>query len=323
MHTILSAALRSRLVHRIQKALHTEKLQQDGKSQTLPLKQIRQGKQKQLEYVSAVALKYAQPLQKPALQLAKDLMEKLSKPPEKLNATLQGTLSDATLDDLQKHFNLEVAPPGWVFFRLADPGLAIWLQCLVDYPLPVAEDTSTTLLESRSLIPMAASARNSTSVFPILHTYARCHSVLRLGQQLGLIQAIASCSPSAIVEPDASFCGWQIQAPKPFPWLLPTGGFRGSQPAEWQLVEQICATLDQRAELDAQFNPIPDIKETLKQADRLSESWQLFYAACRIADEVGQNDPAQAQLRLGLTWITQKLLHELLRSIELPTPLFL
>jgi len=356
LHTILSAALRSRLVHQIQKALHTEKdivrketteqlmtlaeellcipddlsgnaslPQQKGKTQTLPLKQIRQSERKQLEYVSAVALKYAQSLQQPPLQFAQNLMEKLNETAKNPNAKLRETPFDGTtLDSIQQYFDLEAVPPGWIFFRLTAPGLAVWLQFLIDRPLPIANHTPKTPLESRPLIRAAASARNSTSVFPILHTYARCHSMLRLGQQMSLVQmSLAQTmdrnAPIAPTKPSAEYSEWRIQAPHPFPWLQSNGSFRGNEPLEWQLVEQICATLDELAQLEG----VPDRSKTLKQADRLSQSWQRFNAQCRIADEVKQNDPAQAQFRLGLTCITQRLLHALLRSIELPTPLFL
>lgn len=342
MHTILSAALRSRLVHQIQKALHTEKLQQDREVKkillpAIPLKQIQQSKRKQIEYVSAVALKYAPLLQQPTLELAENLIKNLNQAEKRIDADLRSRQPDGTsLENIQRYFNFEVAPSGWIFFQLAAPGLAIWLQCLADYPLPVTKATSTTQQKFQHQTQTAASVRNSTSVFLILHTYTRCHSVLCLGQQFGLLQMLRSSSASTESDSYTEFC-WQLQMPQTLPWLQSDGNFRSHDPAEWQLIEQICTTLDEvsqpdveaesdgelNAKFNAALNAAPDPQRILRQADRLSQSWQMFYAQCRIADETGRNNPQLAQVRLGLTWITWKLLHYLLRSIDLPTPLFL
>lgn len=344
MHTILSTALGRRLAHRIQKALHTDKetLRRPLEKQ-VPLRQIRQSELRQLEYVSAVALKHAQPFQQTPLQLAANLTKRLNEieknPEEKPRKTpSDNTPSDNVgLNETQLHFEFEIAPPGWIFARLAIPDLAVWLQSLIDSPLPwtipmVIKDTLTTSQASRFLMQTAASARNSTSVFPILHTYARCHSLLRLGQEFGLIQVSSSSGCQQVESDTGAFqlpIHVPIQMPHPLPWLLPNGNFRGGEPAEWQLVEQICATLDDLVEFEPAepsreiLDALPSRQAILKQADRLSQCWQTFYAQCRIADTVRQTNPAQAQVRLGLTCITQKLLHYLLRSIGLPTPLSL
>lgn len=389
MHTILYAALRSRLDYQIQKALCPNRnpgnhpvgqnpiglfpnsagewcsgranadqpLNRRGKKQLeFPLKQIRPSQLGQLEYVSAVALKYASNIGQSPLQLAEDLVETLiveccSTENDPNSETTWRCPSQETLLKIlppsrerdyttptnsrfcfMSWFRIEVMPPGWIYFRLLPEGLSNWLQHLVDGALPRLGDTSNRSPNFQPCNLTAASARNSTRIFPIVHTYARCHSFLRLGQQLGLLEgklgssADRNTESGSGLEPDlAPDALWQIQQPHPFPWRLPDGRFRSSHPAEWQLVEQICATLDALAkdEIQRELGESPDSQAVLKQADRLTQAWQTFYGECRIADSTRYLDPAQAQIRLGLTCITQKLLHGLLRSIGLPTPLFL
>ncbi|WP_088891505.1 hypothetical protein [Leptolyngbya ohadii] len=254
------------------------------------------------------------------LQLAEDLVEILM-------TASSPTENSPNSEPLTSCFQIEVAPAGWIYFRLLPSGLSCWLQLLLDSVLPGFSGSSNLLRDAQPCNPMATFVRDSTNVFPILHAYARCHSFLRLGQQLGLLNGSlgGSTDRNTDLEPDLEpDCLWQIQQPHPCPWLLPHGSFRSSHPAEWQLVEQLCATLDGMVEVGIwDEEALPHRQAVLKQADRLSQTWQTFYAACRIADGTQHFDPAQAQVRLGLTCITQKLLHGLLRSIGLPTPLFL
>lgn len=302
---ILYPALASLIVNRLQKSLEIQEvsgLQRqkimalDGVAlnlspsspsgfQDLPLNRIKVTNR--LEYVSALAFKL-QPLQsQPALLLAQQLVAVLSS-----SSALDQP--SAAMERIWQHFVISASPPGWIHLQLTDPGLAAWLQglgscCLQNVTRP--DSISPSELD-----------RNCPEVFAAIHTYARCCSLLQLAAQENLIQIAQTDLAGVVLD-------------QPIPWLDADRKLRCQQP-EWNLILQISDTMDYLAQPQGTA-----AQQSLKVLHRLSQAFQTFHAACRIWGDVKLHELPIAQVRLGLTLITQRVLHILLtQKLNLDAP---
>ncbi len=222
-------------------------------------------------YRSSVALKLAPLWNLPALEIAAGL------------ARYFCAIADTNQENItSQSFTIQVTPPGLIEFQLTDPGMALWLQFLVNsefgqFPIP----------NSQSPIPNS----QSLSSFPIQYAHARCCSLLRLGEREGLIRL--GVPALTVVEPDV------------IPWLN-EDSIRLVDPAERSLIFQVLGLLD---ELDGWGQP-----DWVKLAIALSQTWESFYSECRIFGEVKTQTPHLAQARLGLVAATRSILQSLLQN---------
>ncbi len=272
-----------------------------------------------LTYVSAIALLLEKSWSRPATEIAQKLTESL----------IQTTgLSDfeaqfSPLQSVWKSFLLDSNSTGWITFKLSDQGWAKWLEILICFfqslknpsdqmddwdkkpqfylcdstgsPSPISKNT-----HDRNLF------RNSTDILLAQHAHARCCSLLRLGMQAGLVQLAAFPRGRSIVDP--------------LPWLGENASLRYHHSSEQQLIRQICQNLDEISLVSNFSEP----ERTLKQVGRLSQAFRRFYADCLIFNEVKVNNPALAQVRLGLVDLVRSLLHLLLEDglgIQAPSEL--
>lgn len=349
---IVYPALRLLLVNRLQKAADfREKMLQgtdffkseaiaEGASQHVSLASqdislYRMKEDTQTWYVSAIALKLAQQWQKPAMEIAQALAEGLNWAIEAAGseaAGLEAANSNITnieianpasepqlLDRIWRHFAIQVTPPGQIHLRLTDRGLAEWLQTLIRYPSTadnLTVDNLWTCSKARNHAIDSGSVRNSTSIFEILYTHARCCSLLRLGEQVGLIRLKA-------VETSRSTPLWSMVDPEPLLWLNLDHSLRCWHPGDRRLITRLSTTLDELAcVIESQDSAhYPNSAYYLKLGQVLSQDFQNFYAACRIFGEIKRTDPALSQVRLGLVLITQWVLRSLLQNfLGIPAP---
>jgi hypothetical protein len=246
-----------------------------------------------VEYVSALAFKLQSLYAQPVLELAEQIVVALSSPSD---LDQPAVLTELT-DRIWQHFVISVHPPGWIHLQLADPGLAEWLQGLGSCSWSLWQDTA-----SLSSPPFSNFDCNSPEIFAAMHSHARCWSLLQLAAQENLIQIAERVSETGAVLEQS------------IPWLDTGQKLRGQQP-EWSLILQISDTLDYLAQ-----PKVTTAQQSLKVLHGLSRMFQAFHAA-RPVWGVRLRDPSLAQVQLGLTLITQKLLHILLtRKLRLEAP---
>jgi arginyl-tRNA synthetase len=262
-------------------------------------------------YRSAIALKLASLWQLNSLDIANQLVASLP-------TSSQDTASQSGLD-----FGVEVVPPGWINFRLSDPGLATWLQHMIQIPASKGEgelgrggaeeedmgtrgrgdagNRSGILFVSSSSLSFPKDAPN---LFPLQYAHARCCSILRLAHWQSLIK---------LQDLDFKTLSWQLVEPKPIPWLeddqgthIGQGVLRLVHPTERRLIAQL---LDLQAAIsDSEHLSL------IKLGNSLSKAFEQFYSSCRIFGEVKTQNPTLAQARLGLVAITQAMLRSLLED---------
>ena len=255
-------------------------------------------------YRSAIAFKLAAVLQLPAFELA-----------NQLTATLALNLEQSkNLHKLQEinqtvlNFNIEVASPGWINFRLPEQQLAILLQQLINKPLQVnVIDHSLLKLQKRE-DKGNESLTDTSSYFGIQSAHARCCSLLRMANQQGLITLKIWEGKTAV---------WQIVEPHPIPWLNDEQeaatrlvGLRLGHSAEKRLIALLLDVLDAIDNRERRLG--------LKFALALSQAFEEFYRSCRIWGEVTTQTPTLAQARLGLVAVTQGLLRALQEDLGVP-----
>ncbi len=255
--------------------------------ETIPLKRIRS--RNQLEYGSALALKWADFYQQSASTLA-----------DKIVANLQASQREPDCaGQIWQNFEIWNNQSGWIYFNLNETGVAEWLQFLVD-GLPKLNEFTLAIHSSYDTIPDC----QQSQLFQILQAHARCCSLLRAARQDQLVPMLPL--PSAPLQPH--HVSALSASPQPLPWLE-AGQLRCQQPSEWELITQICDALDFLAQSTTEAT-LP----ALKIAARLSQAFQTFQTACRIWGEVKRVDLPLVQVRIGLVLITQSTLRLLLES---------
>jgi arginyl-tRNA synthetase len=271
-------------------------------NRSIPIKRISSAPP--VQYVSAIALKLATPGHLSALDLAQQIAADFAQ----TNDT--NCRNGVVTEQIWHSFTVQVTPPGWIYFRLTEEGLSEWLQLQINQTLEIEKadpDRFTDFSCTNSISDVQAQSiliRDSTNIFLVLHTHARCCAILRLGSQLQLVQF------NRVNAPERGEL-WNITQPDPLPWLLPDRTLRCQHPAEWNLIDRLCTVIDDLSEWNLPHMP----EQYLKWAVHLSQDWQKFHAHCRISS----NDPALAQVRLGLTMATQFLLKSLIEALDLAT----
>jgi arginyl-tRNA synthetase len=272
----------------------------------IPIKFVKN--QTHISYVSAIALLLEKSWQKPALKIAQSLVETLVQTTQEQNFTSPYHGGEP----VWKHFLFEANSSGWLTLKLSDLGLAEWLQSLI-YLAQKFEDSPKWMTfwtgNSQNLLRDSTDSpyfirnptdqkflpRNSTDLFLAQHAHGRCCSLIRLGKQTEIID-------------EATF------GVEPLSWLLSDRSIRGWHRSEWELIEQICQSCDRTT---AQRFPLissePD--KTVKLMRGLSQAFERFYRDCSIFGEVRMNDPALAQVRLGLVAVVRSLLQVLLDDL--------
>ncbi|NET32159.1 MAG: hypothetical protein F6K19_09165 [Cyanothece sp. SIO1E1] len=251
-------------------------------------------------YVSACALKIESLTRKPALDIAYRLKDYLARS-IKANSSIE---NQPCLSIVWQNFTINVTPLGWIHLGLQDPGLALWLQYIVD-TLPARHDQ--TAAEIRALSRFPTSPEN---LFSAQYAHARCCSLLRLGHQEKLITL-------ADRPVDQETCQQQIITPAPIPWLNSEYQLRLVQSSEWKLMHQLLVLIDNHYDLKQSFN----IRIAYKQLYSLSQSFQVFYCTCQIFGSVKNSTLKLAQARLGLILATQLTLKSLLLNyFGIPAP---
>lgn len=313
---ILYPALRTILVNRIQKILHSyEKVRYSSESTSsgtssvespqqekpgiadIPLNRIQNDNE--IQYVSALAFRLAKLWQKPALEIANQVVAELQQLDCSAHSDLEVSLPpsyQALLQRVEPAWVIQITSPGWINLRLTEPGLLEWMEFtqahIPQYPHSISVNMQT--YEAKDL-------SNSTRVFEVLYSHARCCSLLRLGEREGLIQLqrvdVLSATSQYIVEPHSLFrsctakrLGWGASA--------------------WQLIGQIVDTLDVLTAGERFLSR----GEFWKLAFQLSQQFQRFDASQAILGTVKPLCPSIAPSHLGLVLITQALLRLLLEE---------
>ncbi|MBE9178890.1 glutamate acetyltransferase [Oculatella sp. LEGE 06141] len=255
-----------------------------------------------MEYTSAIALKLTGTQNRSATDIAQQIAVDLTQTIEVASAAT----CSPSVDRVWQGFDVQAISPGWIYFRLNPTGTAEWLQVLVDYMPMACNSVNGGNTENNNQI-----LRNSTNIFKVQHVHARCCSLLRLADQEGLIRL----NPA---EGEASLPGWLVTEPYPLPWLS-GDRLRLEHPSEYALIAQLVTVLDALSELP----PTADYQARgLKLALALSQSFQRFYAACRLWGEAKTAQLPLVQTRLGLVRITQVVLQTILQEgLQLLAPL--
>ncbi|MGB3207584.1 MAG: hypothetical protein WBB28_21585 [Crinalium sp.] len=261
----------------------------------IPLQRIHD--EEKVIYGSAIALKLASQYKLAPVEIATQL------------ATYLETTIDYNSNAKTLNFFTEVSNNGWIYFYLTNSSIAVWLQHLLEIPETLFHNFK--ISESKNI-----ELKRSCSFFQIQYTHARCCSLLRLGEQEGLIK----------ISTDNHQGKFYIVEPKPIPWLKsglvaevfgsPTPALPVSRGMELcsslHLIEQLLDLLDELSGTKL----VPPQKTTsrlLKLTRSLSEAMINFDRTYRILGQV-KTHPQLAQARLGLVAVTQSLLQLMLRD---------
>ena len=213
--------------------------------------------------------------------IAMQLSSQLSLSPTEIAQQVFSVLkTQSNFDDQefsQLTLTMKLIHPGWLDFEVSDGALALWLQSL-----------GQKMFSQPNLPKMSG---NADSPFLIEYTYARCYSLLSLGETEGLITLQSKALG------DSTF-PWK--APNPIPWLKDTCQLRLTHQVALALINQVIITVDRSVNnTSGSWN---------KLGTQLSKSILDFERYCRIFGELAQNDPQLSQARLGLIAMSQHLL---------------
>ncbi|XTZ19851.1 MAG: hypothetical protein ACQZ3M_09010 [cyanobacterium endosymbiont of Rhopalodia fuxianensis] len=213
--------------------------------------------------------------------IAMQLSSKLSLSPIEIAQQVFSVLkTQSNFDDQefsQSTLRMKLIHPGWLDFEVSDHTLVLWFQLL-----------GQKIFSQPNLPKKLEKADN---FFLIEYTYARCCSLLRLGETEGLI-AFRSEALGDLTLP------WK--APDPIPWLKDTYQLRLTHRAALALINQVVITVDRSVN-----NPSVTWN---KLGTQLSESILYFERNCRFFGDLAQNNLQLSQARLGLIAISQHLL---------------
>lgn len=257
------------------------------KAQTLPLYQVKD--KTQVIYVSPIALKLSKWLPGSSMEIGNAIAEELHQ------------LTTPSGDDSPQLFTIKVVFPGFINFQLADITIATLLQNLIKIPPWIDQERVAFMLNKSEKKPEAFSLGVSSSIFPIQYAHARCCSLLRLAHREGIIvleELDVATTPSY----------GKLITPQPIPWLNTNHQLRLVHSAERNLIYHFFGVLDALYCPGGNENPFSGAKV----ANTICESFEQFYAQCRIWGEVKRDSVELAQARLGLVAIAQALLKLLL-----------
>jgi hypothetical protein len=284
--------------------------------EVIPLHQVKD--MTRVAYQSAIALKFANWYNLSATDLAQQIVIKCT-----LNS-LDKENNYPPLDRIYQHLAFQVQPSGQIEIELTDPGIALWLQMLIN------RSELSFSQSDQHISPTSVGCKNDSNffqnaidLFEIQYVHARCCALLRFGSQAGLI--------------DFNYLS-NLLYPSPFPWLtIDDQSLRLQHPDERRLIQQISVVLDQLSDRLAadlprltnkestlqlqthaclEENAVKNLnnrsQEILKLAQSLSQPAQVYQATCCIWEHGKGSDLAQS--RLGLTLVTQIVLRMLLEK---------
>ncbi|ACB52521.1 hypothetical protein cce_3173 [Crocosphaera subtropica ATCC 51142] len=196
------------------------------------------------------------------------------------------TLADTIFNTLQQQpnhpeetlsltFTLKLLDPGWLEFTLCDRSLSCWLQSWQIFPYPRKRFTQKSTTHD--------------NLWPLQYTYARCCTLLRLGEQEQLITLKNPLFPPY---------QWPLSTSHSIPWSS-----LGLNQFERSLISQMLLTVDRLLNESGSHE--------IKLALALSEHFLEFERHCRIFGATSRYKPQLSQARLGLVAITQILLQGL------------
>jgi Arginyl tRNA synthetase N terminal domain len=213
--------------------------------------------------------------------IAMQLSSKLSLSPIEIAQQVFSVLkAQSNLDDQefsQLTLTMKLIDPGWLDFEVSDHTLVLWLQLL-----------GQKIFSQPNLSKISGKDDN---LFLIEYTYARCCSLLRLGETEGLITLKLETSGDLRLP-------WKV--PDPIPWLNNTYQLRLTHQSALALINQVVITVDRSVN-----NPSVTWN---KLGTQLSESILDFERNCRIFGDLAQTNLQLSQARLGLIAISQHLL---------------
>ncbi len=231
-------------------------------------------------YISPVALQLAKQESMPPMEIAQAIAEGFanSRPPD-LAFPLGANL-----------WNVSVIPPGKLYLELTDPGIAIWLQQAI-----AADLESDPTPDAEPLHPA-----ESLDLFPLQYAHARCCSLLRLAHREGLMIRETPAPPHIP----------SVTAPASIAWLESPTHLKPHHPTERALISRAIATLD------AISYPISisQLSSRFAIATLLSQDFLTFHGQCQVFGSLPSQDLDLVQARLGLIYLTQKLLKRLLEK---------
>lgn len=323
---ILRLSLKKRLANRIQKIVDMEgqTFHQTASSNSsaiirkavelradqIPIRKVHDTPQ--LWYVSAIAFRLEKQWEHPAVAIAQLIVTELLISIRQPCDSLVGDTTEDN-DSVWHESTTWTMPPGWIHWRLHEPGIAAWLGELIAQLMP-RSGTDPQRFPPAHRADYDYQIQSSSSIpFVILYTHARCHVLLRLGVREGLIphhSGMAASSPEG-----------GIHTPYPYPWHQLNFSDLTTDAPEARLLAQLVWIFDELA--DVATTGTSDAWQTvgMKGAIALSQEFQRFEAACRIFGPVKTQTPVLAQARLGLVQATQLTLQWLLESIlGIPAP---
>jgi len=227
------------------------------------------GYNQKIIYLSGVAMRISKSQNSPVMEVGEGIAEHLSQNSDSL-------------------FRVKVVPSGEIHIELMDSTLAAWLQNLI-----VVKRTGDLLnIFLHDQLPTLSS---SLQVFSIQYAHARCCSLLRLGQQEGLIE---------LERTDINI----FMAVNSTPWLSCEQKLIFNHADESFLIYQLVKVVDDLVCADSiSIN-------WLKAGGNLSQAFERFWGSCRIWGEVKILEPQLAQARLGLLIATQLVLRSVLEE---------
>ncbi|NES06275.1 MAG: hypothetical protein F6K22_27755 [Okeania sp. SIO2F4] len=261
---------------------YEKKLEVWARMEVIPMKQIRDCGG--IIYKSAIALKLAPVLQKPAIYIASEL------------AKYCGEIVNTEGRKDVVNFQVEVISSGIIYLELMDLSIANWLSYLSSVPLKDDQQNFRVDVDYQS-------SCETINLFPIQYSYARCCSLLRMGEWDGLIVLARTT-----LENYSQF--WLILNSDSIPWQKSNGELQFLHDAEYELIAEIVSTLD----YIYCFSTTKKAINWVKVANSLSSAFQTFYCQCRIWGVVKVKTPKLAKARLGLVLVTQSLLRFLLEE---------
>ncbi len=180
------------------------------------------------------------------------------------------------------HILVTPTPSGLIRLELTHPAIAHWLTLLDKTELPIP------------LIQPEISECPPDLGFALQHSHARCCSLLRLAQAKNQ----------------------RAEAPIATVWFDPARGLRPEHPSEGRLLQALFAYWDEAAHQSSWC-----LRQWQLIAHDLVAAFQAFHRDRPLwGERVAGGDRAPRAAYLGLLKITQKTLHGLLLSRNLPSP---
>ncbi len=220
-------------------------------------------------YVTSLALKLAKSHNIRALEIANEI----------------GALLSANLGNI---FFVRVTPGALIHVVLTDQCLAIWLANLISsgFGGEVEQELGSTLPDSCEPELLSSSA----ALFTAQYIHARCCSLLRLGEQEGLIK-LNEINYDSI------------------PWLDDNQKIRCDRQATHHLISELVQMVDLLCCEDPGSSKVVNWQKSVVS---LIDAFEGFWSNCRIWGEVKSTSPELARMRIGLVLATRVVLRHLL-----------